>query len=68
MCTYHKEKHKHKQMVQCFKIDEVSDEKDPRDLNFEEKEGYRMLQGSIANSNALEYNKPLKTKKYNIAT
>lgn len=68
ICTYHKEQYKQKQLVQCMKVEEVSDEEDPRDLHFEEKEGYRTLEGATMNSSALEYNKPLKTKKYNIGS
>lgn len=52
-------------MVQCCKVEEVLDEEDPRDLHFEEKEGYCALQGATAGSSAPEYNKPLKSKKYN---
>lgn len=67
-CTYHQEQHKQKQPVQCMKVEEVSNEEDPCDLHFEEIEGHCVIRGSTTNSSAPDYNKPLKTEKYNIGS
>lgn len=50
-----------------MKVD-VSDEEDLRGLHFEETEGHHALQGATTSSSAPDYNKPLKSKKYNIGS
>lgn len=64
LCEYHKACQHTNKLVECYIINEENfeEKEDPRNINIQEFEGYRPVQGPKLNPTTPDYFKPIKIK------